>query len=121
MSKGRVPNTRRRSDDPNGFPKRIDTTRFKEVGRINRPSQANSWEDYDDRIALLDEIYNHHGPDLLIAFRDGHADMNELMRFKRLRRLDTGLGTLKLSAPSWRRSTRSCPYSLEKRRPETGT
>lgn len=95
-TKSRVANTRRRSPDPDGFPRRIDVSRFKEIGRINRPSGATSWDDYDDRVAVLDELYDTGNLDLLRDFRDGNVRMNDLMRLKRLKRLDNGAGALRL-------------------------
>lgn len=95
----RVAHTRRRSEDPDGFPRRIDVTRFREVGRINRPSGATSWEDYDARIAVLDELHYDGNVDLLRELQSGKIKMSDLMILKRQRRLDVGVGSLRLAEP----------------------
>ena len=94
-----VANTRRRSKDADGFPRRIDISRFTEIGRINRPSGAKSWDDYGRRIALLDELYDQGKLDLLREFAAGRVKMDELMRLKRQHRLDSGARELRLKRP----------------------
>jgi integrase len=89
-------NTRRRSEERDGFPRRIDVTRFKEIGRINRPSGAQSWEDYDKRVAVLDELYEDNNLELLKAFARGEVSMDHLMRLKGKHQLDKGIADLRL-------------------------
>ncbi len=95
----RTPNTRRSPQDPDAFPRRIDITRFAEVGRINRPSGAKSRADYDARVAVLDELWEDRNLDLLRAFQAGEVSMDYLMALKNKKQLDHGVEDLRLRRP----------------------